>query len=245
MDNLEQMATGTENRASSAKKRIPKACQSCRTSKVRCDEQRPSCSRCQGLSRTCIYIEKPKSTEEQKIEELEQEISSLKQQLQAQAASVPMYSTQPLSSTRQMSDTTSPHSMTQPSPSIDQPLKRKRSHYQLEKEVMVPDFVTEGLISEAQAMYYFNAFFDGCDRYVPVFDSSDTFHSVRLRSHFLLNAICAVGCGMVEEAAIDNRVLLVKLKRWLTIVVLSSRMHALETVQALLVSLGQFCRRHG
>lgn len=157
------------------------------------------------------------------------------------SATLPTNDVYPNSQTQNALGTTSPlstNSVLQSSPSgtTDSSLKRKRSHFQISKEVVVPSFVSEGLITDAQAAYYFNAFFEGCDRYVPVFDASDAFHSVQHRSNLLLNAVCAVGCGMVEDASIDNRVLLVKLKRWLPIVVLSSHMHALETVQALLVS---------
>lgn len=76
-----------EVHASSAKKRIPKACSACRTSKVRCDEQRP-CTRCRGMNKTCVYFERPKSAEEQKIEDLELVIQSLKQQLQGQTSRI-------------------------------------------------------------------------------------------------------------------------------------------------------------
>ena len=106
----------------------------------------------------------------------------------------------------------------------------------MQKEVSVPDFINEGMLSEPQAMHYFNCFFKGCDRYVPIFDSSDGFAAVRLRSSLLLNAICAVGCGISGDAVVDSRMLHVRLKRWLTTVILSPHNHTLETVQALLVS---------
>lgn len=118
----------------------------------------------------------------------------------------------------------------------DTSLKRKRSHLHVQKDVVVPDFVSEGILTEDQAISYFSCFFRGCDRYVPVFDPSDTFYSIRGRSSILLNAICAVGCGVTIDTAVDNRLLYVRLKRWLTIVILSQHVQTIETVQALLVS---------
>ena len=139
-----------------------------------------------------------------------------------------------------MPDISSPQSIStvaysSPSLTNTQHLKRKRSHYNLEKEITIPSFVTESLLSEDQTIYYFDAFFRGCDRFVPVFDSTDTYQSIRTRSSFLLNAICAVGCDVSEDTSVDSRTLFVRLKRWLTIVILSSHAQSLETVQALLV----------
>lgn len=144
------------------------------------------------------------------------------------------------STSQQAPEITSPQSITSvglSSPSItnERSLKRKRSHFHMQKEIVVPDFVNEGILSEDQAIFYFNCFFEGCDRYVPIFDLSDTFHSVQTRSSLLLNAICAVGCGISDDNSVDARMLYVRLKRWLTIVILSPHAHALETVQALLV----------
>lgn len=128
-------------------------------------------------------------------------------------------------------------SLTHSSPtwSNDRSLKRKRSHYRVQKAAAVPDFISEGILSEPQAMHYFKCFFEGCDRYVPIFDHSDGFAALRLRSSLLLNAICAVGCGISGDTSVDCRVLHVRLKRWLTTVIMSPHTHSLETVQALLV----------
>lgn len=112
----------------------------------------------------------------------------------------------------------------------------------MQKEVAVPDFIGEGMLSETQAMHYFTCFFEGCDRYVPIFDNStDGFAAVRLRSSLLLNAICAVGCAISVDTLVDSRLLFAQLKRSLTIVILSTHVHSLETVQALLVS---GCQHH-
>jgi len=130
-------------------------------------------------------------------------------------------------------------SITHSSPSLtsDRPLKRKRSHFALQETAPIPDFISLGILSEEQAIHYFHSFFEGCDRYVPIFDASDTFSSIRSRCSLLLNAVCAVGSGVSQDSSVDIRLLHFQLKRWLTTVILSPRMQSVETVQALLVSL--------
>lgn len=170
-----------------------------------------------------MFVEKPRSAEELRIEELESQVVALQEQLHRQVPAI-----------------TSPQTVSTQSSSFavaNGPLKRKRSHLHVTKEVLVPDFVSEGILDEDHAITYFSSFFRGCDRYVPIFDQSDTFYSVRGRSSILLNAICAIGCGVTAGASVDNRLLYVRLKRWLTIVILSPHVQTLETVQALLVCL--------
>ncbi|GAM89755.1 hypothetical protein ANO11243_077940 [Dothideomycetidae sp. 11243] len=74
------------NSPSTGKKRMPKACGSCRQSKVRCDEVRPACGRCHSMQKACVYAERPKTAEEIRIQELEDEVMLLRQQLQTYAA---------------------------------------------------------------------------------------------------------------------------------------------------------------
>jgi hypothetical protein len=92
---MEESNVDEELRASTRKGRIPKACQNCRSSKVRCDEARPTCTKCKSLKKLCVYVEKPKTVEEQRIEKLEQiaeeqrlEIVVLRRQLDAARQSV-------------------------------------------------------------------------------------------------------------------------------------------------------------
>lgn len=134
-------------------------------------------------------------------------------------------------------------SLTHSSPSYthENPLKRKRSHFSLHSETVIAEFVAEGTLSEEQAYECFTSFFRGCDRYVPIFDATDTFQAVRSRSCLLLNTICAIGCSVSENTAVDSRSLYAQLKRSLAIVILSPNTHSLETVQALLVG-GSLCR---
>lgn len=111
------------------------------------------------------------------------------------------------------------------------------------KDLAISDFVAEGLIAETMAERYFTSFFSGCDRFVPIFDQSDTYNSIRSRSSFLFSCICAIGCAATPGALAESRVLIARLKRWLTTVVLNPKAHTLETVQALLVCRTTFMRR--
>jgi hypothetical protein len=52
--------TGTAATAASQVRRTRSGCQSCRDSKVKCNEQRPSCQRCARLNRTCDYTPRPR-----------------------------------------------------------------------------------------------------------------------------------------------------------------------------------------
>ena len=101
----------------------------------------------------------------------------------------------------------------------------------------MPNFAVQGLISSEQASLFFDAFFQGCDRYVPIFDPShDTFESIGSRSALLFNAIVTIGCGVLSDA--DSELchrLNFHLKRVLNLVIVSPDHASLETVQALLV----------
>lgn len=117
------------------------------------------------------------------------------------------------------------------------PRKRTRSHIEVE-EAKVPNFAAKGLISFEQAEMFFNAFFQGCDRYVPIFDPlHDTFNSISARSALLFDAIITVGCGVLSDA--DSQIchlLNFHLKKILNLVIVSPDHASLETVQALLVT---------
>lgn len=69
-----------EATSSSTIKRIPKACGSCRQSKVRCDGSKP-CERCQKLLKECIYAERPRDPTEDRFGRLEQEVFDLRAQI--------------------------------------------------------------------------------------------------------------------------------------------------------------------
>ncbi|OAP65137.1 hypothetical protein AYL99_01109 [Fonsecaea erecta] len=124
-------------------------------------------------------------------------------------------------------------------PSNPSDLRRKRPRSQFEVEVAsVPNFAAKGLITLDQAELFFNAFFQGCDRYVPIFDPlHDTFESISYRSALLFDAIITVGCGVLSDA--DSQIchlLNFHLKKLLNLVIVSPEHASLETVQALLVT---------
>ncbi|KIX07418.1 uncharacterized protein Z518_02071 [Rhinocladiella mackenziei CBS 650.93] len=123
--------------------------------------------------------------------------------------------------------------------SITSSLPRKRTRSQFEVDVpSVPSFVAKGLISTEQAELFFNAFFQGCDRYVPIFDPlHDSFNSISARSALLLDAIVTVGCGVLSDA--DSQIchlLDFHLKKLLNLIIVKPEHASLETVQALLVT---------
>ncbi|KAF8861438.1 hypothetical protein BDZ45DRAFT_799906 [Acephala macrosclerotiorum] len=117
-------------------------------------------------------------------------------------------------------------------------LKRKRGDFVLNVDLGIGgDVISKGLISYDDAVLYFGTFFQGCDKYVPIFDSRyDTFDSVRQRSSMLFDIICAVGCraehgpGSGQYQLLSNAT-----KSPLCDVILGAIPKALETIQALVV----------
>jgi len=116
-------------------------------------------------------------------------------------------------------------------------LKRKRRGFELTVETTA-DVVSKGMISMADAYLYFQTFFQGCDRYVPVFDPAyDTFESVRQRSAMLFDAICAVGCRAEHGPGSDQyQILSNATKAPICEVMLGTVPKTIETVQALLIN---------
>ncbi|KAJ5364273.1 uncharacterized protein N7496_009986 [Penicillium cataractarum] len=115
-------------------------------------------------------------------------------------------------------------------------LKRKRSCFEIRDEA-VADFIDKGLITLECAISCFNTFFQGCDRYIPIFDPEhDTFESVRARSSILLNAICTIGC-MVETKSGGpmSDMLHAELKKWINVIIQNKGLNSLESVQAMLI----------
>ncbi|RAH63829.1 putative C6 transcription factor [Aspergillus aculeatinus CBS 121060] len=116
------------------------------------------------------------------------------------------------------------------------PVKRKRSGFEV-KEEPISDFVSQGLMTADQAVACFRTFFQGCDRYIPIFDPEvDTFTSVRSRSSILLNAICTIGSRVGRSPGSQFPDLLhAELKKWIGIVIQNKNLNCLESVQALLI----------
>ncbi|ETI23875.1 hypothetical protein G647_05682 [Cladophialophora carrionii CBS 160.54] len=182
-----------------------------------------------------------------KIENLEREVSALKQRLEAQqnGLQTSVHVQDATAITQSQSAAAAPDrpaSMTQTSPETQSSpgtLRRKRTRSQFEVEIVsVPNFVAKGLITYEQAQLFFGAFFQGCDRYVPIFDPvHDTFESISARSALLFNAIITIGCGVLSDA--DSQIghlLNFHLKKMLNLVIVSPDLTSLETVQALLVT---------
>jgi hypothetical protein len=99
------------------------------------------------------------------------------------------------------------------------------------------DVVARNLITLESAAAYFQNFFQGCDRFVPVFDPHyDTFGSVRARSSMLFDTICTVGCKMTTGPSSQIYQLLNKdLKSRVCEVLVGSVAASLESIQALLI----------
>lgn len=103
--------------------------------------------------------------------------------------------------------------------------------------IETPDVVVAGLITLDQAYSYFLTFFQGCDRYVPVFDPEyDSVESVRSRSSILFSAICTVGCRALSGTDSQQwRLLNFHLRRTINAAISVPAMLSLETIQALMV----------
>jgi hypothetical protein len=101
----------------------------------------------------------------------------------------------------------------------------------------VGDVVTRNLIGVDSAAMYFQNFFMGCDRFVPVFDPHfDTFDSVRGRSSMLFDTICTVGCKMTTGPSSQVYQLLNKdSKTRVCEVLVGSVAASLESIQSLLI----------
>ncbi|KAE8373364.1 hypothetical protein BDV26DRAFT_285196 [Aspergillus bertholletiae] len=125
----------------------------------------------------------------------------------------------------QPTESTSPH-----------PARQRRSGFDIREEP-ITDFISKGLMTVDQAMSCFTTFFQGCDRYIPVFDPElDNFASIRARSSILLNAICTIGSRVETKSGSQISDLLhAELKRWINVVIQNKALNCLESIQALLV----------
>lgn len=134
---------------------------------------------------------------------------------------------------RRNTESTSPSTSFLP---IGRPPKRKRSHFEVGTMVF-PDLVTTGLLTYEQAKAYFDTFFSGCDRYVPIFDLKyDSIESVRSRSGLLFGTICAVGCRVLDGTDSQNwHLLSFHTQRMLNAAIATPGKSSIETIQALLV----------
>ncbi|KAH7185068.1 uncharacterized protein B0J16DRAFT_286640 [Fusarium flagelliforme] len=249
-------AQGSSSRA--RKKRIPTSCGSCRQSKVKCDGSRP-CSRCQQLQKPCNFVQRPKEPHELKIEELEKEIQLLRARLPPEPShtarpfpndyapdnqrSLPFHSLEAFDTPANISyanipsqlavstSTSSPETASH----FPRPQKRPRSSFETETPAAANIFNDDDLSTE-EAELCFNAFFSGCDRYVPVFDPRyDSLPAIRSRSDLLFTTICSVGCRVLNGTNSRWRTLALRTQRMLNAAIANPSTGNLETVQALLV----------
>lgn len=250
-----ESATETANSVEGAStiKRITKACGACRQSKLRCDGERP-CGRCDKLGKDCVYLPRPIDPSENRFQRLEAEIAQLRGQVatlsqQLQYGSVPVGTSnafvmptptlQPPVTVQsdQISPSAQSGSMASPVSVVGSAGTRKRKRQPVELRHDAPaDFVTRALISNEQARTFWENFFSGCDRFVPVFDPTyDTFDSVRFRCAFLFDAICTIGCTVGVADSQLPHILTFELKKLLNQVVMAGEKQSLEIIQGLLV----------
>ncbi|OJJ70686.1 hypothetical protein ASPBRDRAFT_197378 [Aspergillus brasiliensis CBS 101740] len=116
------------------------------------------------------------------------------------------------------------------------PVQSRRSGFDIREEP-ISDFISRGMMTADQAMSCFGTFFQGCDRYIPIFDPDiDTFNSVRARSSILLNAICTIGSRVeIRSGSQIPDLLHAELKRSINVVIQNKNLNCLEAVQALLI----------
>lgn len=270
------------------RRRTSKNCVGCRKSKVKCDRQLPSCTRCSKLRTPCRYFEVPKDPNAEKFEELQNEIAHLKALLSNRADINQQAS--PTESLATSIAHPSPfdhmigqqnHATLQNDASLENgdflsanlsggfPLPQSLSGdtYEIERATCLwtgtqqeishcgrndcghgsstfyiqrfslPDAVAGGIAPIRDAEQWFNCFFEGSDRLIPIFSNTDTFVSVRERSSLLFDVILAIGCKIYS---VSNSPQYQSMHRHLrqrvsTHVLSSLTVHSVETVQALLV----------
>ncbi|KAF5708150.1 hypothetical protein FMUND_10727 [Fusarium mundagurra] len=112
-----------------------------------------------------------------------------------------------------------------------------RSRSAFETDTIAPTTAELGIeMKDDEAQLYFNAFFSGCDRYVPVFDQRfDTIEAIRNNSALLYITICSVGCRVLNGTSSRWRALALQTQRMLNAAIVNPLMGSLETVQAILV----------
>ncbi|KAH9209964.1 hypothetical protein DL95DRAFT_526574 [Leptodontidium sp. 2 PMI_412] len=268
------------------KRRIPKACAACRSSKVRCDGGKP-CIRCRNANTHCDYVKPVEDQMAEKLAQIETQVNQLNsripdantavalfqlrqqtQQLQSRDSDfTPPYSAseyQVQHQSQQEPQTASPVSMASghhslPNSQINIPFhpeyingsvagsgvqmysglagtKRKCRDFELNTDTPL-DVVGKEIISFDDAVVYFRTFFQGCDKYVPVFDPIfDTFASVRSRSSMLFDTICAVGCRAEHgPTSPQYQILSNTTKGPISSVMIGTTPPSIEVIQALLV----------
>ncbi|KAF5022529.1 hypothetical protein F66182_5431 [Fusarium sp. NRRL 66182] len=147
-------------------------------------------------------------------------------QAQAQAQAPSFASHLPTSHSTSSPDTIS---------SLTGPRKRQRTYFETETTATADHWGSRDLDADESELY-FNAFFSGCHRYVPVFHPQyDSMQSIRDRSDLLFTTICSVGCRVLNGTSSRWRTLAFRTQRMLNAAIANPSLGDLETVQALLV----------
>ncbi|KAL2004761.1 hypothetical protein VTN00DRAFT_3289 [Thermoascus crustaceus] len=221
------------------------------------------CTRCRNTGKRCVFFEVPRDLTVQRLEILELQVQRLAEQVDemqnpvrssplasmSSAAPPQQDSEQPLAResydgsslmgiAQCMNDATRSDLIS----SDDQQSPLSSTQDKIATQSSVPG--RTGHISSSkrkqcvfEAVSAFQVFFQGCDRFIPIFDPRfDTFDSVRARSSILLNAICTVGCRIENQSGFQISDLLdAELKKWINVVIQNPKMNRLESIQAMLV----------
>ncbi|KAK0257717.1 hypothetical protein LTS09_007330 [Friedmanniomyces endolithicus] len=225
------VVTGT---SPSRKARIPKACAACRKSKS---------------ATTCTWHVKTRNAVDERLERVEQAIWALNRRLDDQETISPQsreVSGPVTDRARAIRDSTTSVDAVETVlgrpvgdgsrgalPAISRP---NNASFLIRKPACL-DMVSSGLISDLDAQVWFNTSFDGCNRFVPVFDPAhDTYSSVRERSTVLFDVLITFGCKAGNESlANECRKLHHVVRQHISDITLHDTEASLESVQALLV----------
>lgn len=213
--------------------------------RIKCDQKRP-CSRCVQSATTCTWHERVQNPVEQRLATIEDAITNLTGRLDAQnarAQASPVYQASVNLSTP---DTTTqgqdrglweaylaPQTQTVASP----PTSVGKSTTFSVRQSSGGDVVSSGVVHEEQARIWFRTFFEGCDRFVPLFDPTyDTYTSVKHRSGVLFDVIVTYGCrAAVGSVSKEYQILYNSVRRHTSDLILRRHGHSIETIQALLI----------
>ncbi|KAM0344788.1 hypothetical protein ACHAPU_007163 [Fusarium lateritium] len=144
-----------------------------------------------------------------------------------QVPGIPTHQSQLAASTSTSSPDTSSY--------LTRPRKRLRSSFETDTPAAA-DIWNNSELQAEESELYFNAFFSGCNRYVPIFDPGyDSMEAIRSRSDLLFTTICSVGCRVLNGTTFRWRALALSTQRMLNAAIVNPAMGSLETVQALLV----------
>ncbi|CBX97529.1 hypothetical protein LEMA_P106600.1 [Plenodomus lingam JN3] len=195
------------------KRRAITACVRCRTSKVRCDGRQP-CQRCERNNTACLFHDAVKDPITLRIENLEQEVSILRQQSSRFACNGSSVSS------------TVPRSAMHPF-----------SPWKMPGQDDLSNAVQSGLVSQDQAIFWYRSFFAASQYLVPIFcEQRDTFDSVFSRSCFLFDTLTSIGCRAEEGFdSLIHRQLQSRVRDHLTRLIVASGTPTIEDVQAMTV----------